>query len=74
MVTRNVTVGDDFTLPTPVKVADTNLPDRLQDAELAATYVTFVDDTTGLPLVGKHVTITVNATTNDITDILVEDI
>lgn len=56
------------------RVPDKALPARLQDAALSATYVTFVDDTTGLPLVGKHVTITVNSTTNDITDILVEDI
>jgi hypothetical protein len=42
--------------------------------ELNSTFVTFVDDTTGLPLVDKHVTIKINATTNDITDIIVEDI
>lgn len=74
MANRIVTVGDDLTLPAPVKVADGNLPARLQDGALNATYVTFVDDTTGLPLVGKNVTITVNVATNDITDILVEDI
>jgi hypothetical protein len=39
MATRTVTVGDDLTLPAPVKVADTNLPARLQDTALNATYV-----------------------------------
>lgn len=55
--------------------ADENgkFPPRVQTA-LNATYVTYVDDVTGLPLVGKHVIITVNTTTNDITDIIVEDI
>lgn len=58
----------------PVGVDEqSKFPERVQ-AALNATYVTFVDDTTGLPLVDKHVTITVNSTTNDITDILVEDI
>ncbi|QOT16467.1 right-handed parallel beta-helix repeat-containing protein [Paenarthrobacter sp. YJN-5] len=37
-MTRTVTVGDDLTLPAPVKVADGNLPARLQDAALNATY------------------------------------
>lgn len=41
---------------------------------LSATYVTFVDSVTGLPLVGKHVIITVDQTTDDIADIVVEDI
>lgn len=40
MANRIVTVGDDLTLPAPVKVADSNLPARLQDAALNATYVT----------------------------------
>lgn len=58
----------------PVGVDEqSKFPERVQ-AALNATYVSFVDDSTGLPLVGKHVTITVNSTTNDITDILVEDI
>ncbi|MCW3766485.1 GDSL-type esterase/lipase family protein [Paenarthrobacter sp. PAE-2] len=35
---RIVTVGDDLTLPAPVKVADGNLPARLQDGALNATY------------------------------------
>ena len=39
MATRTVRVGDDNTLPAPVKVADTNLPARLQDTALNATYV-----------------------------------
>lgn len=41
---------------------------------LSATYVTYVDSVTGLPLVGKHVIITVDQTTDDIADITVEDI
>lgn len=43
-------------------------------AALNATYVTFVDSVTGLPLVGKHVIITVDQTTDDIADITVEEI
>jgi hypothetical protein len=43
-------------------------------AELSATYVTFVDSVTGLPLVGKHVIIKVDQTLDDIADIVVEDI
>ena len=39
MVARLVSVGDDFTLPSMVKVADGNLPERLQDDQLTATYV-----------------------------------
>ena len=46
----------------------------LTEDSAAATYVTFVDSVTGLPLVGKHVTITVDQTTDDIADITVEDI
>lgn len=38
MVNRIVSVGDDFTLPAAVKAADTNLPARLQDTALNATY------------------------------------
>ena len=56
------------------RVTDKGLPDRLQDAALAATYVTFVDSVTGLPLVGKHVIIKVDQTLDDIADIVVEDI
>jgi len=41
---------------------------------LSATYVTYVDSVTGLPLVGKHVIITVDQTTDDIADITVEEI
>lgn len=40
MVNRLVSVGDDFTLPAAVKVADTNLPARLGTAALNATFVT----------------------------------
>ena len=39
MVNRLVSVGDDFNLPDAVNVVDGNLPDRLQDAALSATYV-----------------------------------
>ena len=74
MVNRLVSVGDDFTIPPAVKVADANLPARLADGALNATYVTFVDAVTGLPLVGKHVIIKVDQTTDDISDIVVEDI
>lgn len=42
MVNRLVSVGDDFTLPPAVKAADANLPDRLQDTALTATYVGLV--------------------------------
>jgi hypothetical protein len=38
MTIRTVVVGDDLTLPAPVKVADTNLPTRLQDTALNATF------------------------------------
>lgn len=46
---------------------------RLGEAELAATYVRFLD-TNGAPLVGKLVTITVDTVTESISDITVEDI
>lgn len=39
MVNRLVSVGDDFTLPAAVKAADANLPARLQDTALNATFV-----------------------------------
>ena len=39
MARRFVSVGDDLTLPADVKVADGNLPDRLDPAELSATYL-----------------------------------
>lgn len=38
MVNRIVSVGDDFTLPAAVKAADTNLPARLQDTALDASF------------------------------------
>jgi len=41
---------------------------------LTATYVTFVDSVTGLPLVGKHVIVKVDQTLDEIADIVVEDI
>jgi hypothetical protein len=74
MTQRVVSVGDDFALPAGTKVLDSHLPARLADAALNATYVTYRDASTGLPLTGKHVTITVNTTTNEITDIVVEAI
>jgi hypothetical protein len=52
---------------------DGHFPPRVE-AALSATYVTFVDSVTGLPLVGKHVIITVDQTTDDIADITVEEI
>jgi len=39
MTQRLVSVGDDFTLPAAVKVADGNLPNRLSAGQLTATYV-----------------------------------
>ena len=55
--------------------ADENghFPPRVE-AALSATYVTYVDSVTGLPLIGKHVIIKVDQTTDDIADIIVEDI
>lgn len=40
MVNRLVSVGDDFTLPAAVKAADANLPERLGETALNATYAT----------------------------------
>lgn len=53
---------------------DAALPAHLGVEALTATYVTYVDSVTGLPLVGKHVIITVDQATDDIADIVVEDI
>lgn len=39
MARRFVSVGDDLTLPADVIVADGNLPGRLSDGDLSATYV-----------------------------------
>ncbi|UVF60993.1 hypothetical protein SEA_GORPY_31 [Arthrobacter phage Gorpy] len=74
MPNRFVSVGDDFTLPADVKAADANLPARLQDTALSATYVTFRDSVTGLPITGKNVIMTVDQTANEIIDIVVEAI
>jgi len=41
---------------------------------LQTTYVTFRDSGTGLPITGKHVTMTIDQTANEIVDIVVEDI
>ena len=38
MVNRLVSVGDDFTLPAAVKAADANLPARLSEGSLSATF------------------------------------
>jgi hypothetical protein len=43
-------------------------------AALNATYATFRDSVTGLPLTGKHVIFTVDQTANEIVDIVVEAI
>ncbi|PRB44347.1 hypothetical protein CQ020_03820 [Arthrobacter sp. MYb23] len=56
------------------KIFNKHIPERLQDTALNATYVTFVDSVTGLPLVDKHVIIKVDQTTDEIADIVVEDI
>lgn len=76
MVNRLVSVGDDFTLPAGVVVANANLPAHVQPAALNATYVTYVDAITGLPLEGKHVIIKVDQSgpTAEIADIVVEGI
>jgi hypothetical protein len=50
------------------------LPGYLEEGELNATYVTYVDSVTGLPLVGKHVIIKVDQTLDEIADIVVEEI
>lgn len=54
--------------------AQVTTPGTPTAAALAATYVTYVDSVTGLPLVGKHVIIKVDQSTDDIADIIVEDI
>lgn len=72
----------DFLGPKPLTVAglDTaaaakiGTPGSAMATALNATYVTYVDSVTGLPLVGKHVIIKVDQTTDDIADIIVEDI
>jgi len=43
MTNRLVAVGDDFTLPAAVKVADASLPDRLGDTALKGTFASKVD-------------------------------
>jgi len=60
--------------PTPRTALGEYLPPFLEPGALSATYVTYVDSVTGLPLVGKHVIIKVDQTTDDIADIIVEDI
>lgn len=50
MVNRLVSVGDDFTLPTAVKVADTNLPARLGTTALNATYANVGSSRRTVPL------------------------
>jgi len=41
---------------------------------LQTTYVTFRDSVTGLPITGKHVTMTIDQSADEIVDIIVEDI
>ncbi|QWY79660.1 hypothetical protein PP637_gp30 [Arthrobacter phage Persistence] len=43
MTQRLVSVGDDFKLPVAVKVDDVNLPTRLSDGQLSATYALKTD-------------------------------
>lgn len=64
----------DASILTAGTLADARLPSRLSDAALSATYVTYVDAATGLPLVAKHVIIKVDTTLNEIADIVVEAI
>jgi hypothetical protein len=71
MTQRLVSVGDDFTLPAAVKVADENLPERLSDGELSATFVRFEDEA-GNPLPSRNVVIKVSASTGEIIDIVSE--
>ena len=71
MVDRIFAVGDDFTLPPAVKVADGNLPTRLDPAALNATFVRFVD-LAGNPISARHVTIKVDTSTWEIADIIAE--
>jgi hypothetical protein len=61
-------IDEEFAFPPAVRQAIADSP------EVKGTYVTFVDSVTGLPLVGKHVTIKVDQATDDISDIVVEDI
>lgn len=56
------------------KILEKHLPARLDPTALNATYVTFVDSVTGLPLMDKHVIIKVDQTTDEIAEIVVEDI
>jgi hypothetical protein len=58
----------------PITLEESDLPERLSDTSLSATYATFRDSVTGLPLTGKHVVFTVDQTTNQIVDIVVEAI
>jgi hypothetical protein len=71
MTQRLVSVGDDFTLPPAVKAGDANLPARLQDTALNATFVRFEDEA-GNPLPSRNVVIKVSATTGEIIDIVSE--
>jgi len=71
MTNRLVAVGDDFTLPAAVKVADANLPAASKAAALNATFVRFVD-LAGNPISARHVTIKVDTSTWEISDIVAE--
>lgn len=72
--TQKGVAGGVAQLDSGTKIPEGILPDRLSPTLLNATYVTYVDSVTGLPLVGKHVIIKVDQTTDDIADIIVEDI
>lgn len=53
------------------KVPEANIPDRLSEAGMSATYVTF-KNFDGTPVVGKNVVITLTEDGTDIHDITVE--
>ena len=55
------------------KLPEAQVPTRLGEGELNATFVRFLD-TNGDPIVGKLVTITVDTATYSISDIVVEDL
>jgi hypothetical protein len=54
-----------------VTVQDADLPTRLSDASLNATFVRFVD-VAGNPISARHVTIKVDTSTWEIADIIAE--
>lgn len=73
MPNRLVSVGDDFKLPPAVQVDDANLPDRLGEGELSATFVVFRNHD-GTPVAApKVVAITLTVDGADIDNIAVYD-